>query len=193
MNSYRIIEYLKNKGKLKYYVFVSATSQHSTISTPKNILDWDLSNIYHSQNEKYQSLRLDFPLSNVFIENFSIKTAVNRDPYNWVFEGSYDGTVFTTLYENKAKKLCEWGAFDSVQTIGCTENIVNNFNVNKQDYYKSFRIRQTGTDSNNENYLVFSALEIIGKIHLLSFSCYRKNILHFIKTSPLLFVLIKLT
>ena len=179
MSSYRIFEYLKKKRVIDYYLLVSAESELSVNGKPNNLLEWDSSPIYHSKNKINQYVRFDFPISMVYIENFSIKTARNRDPYNWVFEGSKDSTNFETLYENTAKKLCEWIEFDNIGTRGCTQIITHSFSVNNSDYYKSFRLRQTGSDSNNENFLVLSALEIIGSINLIQNTCITKRNHHY--------------
>ena len=169
MTSYRVIDYLQKHHIAQYYVFVWATSNISSLSIPINILNWNSVYIYHSANKENQYIRLDFPLSNVFIESFSIRTAVNRDPYNWVFDASRNATNFDILYENKAQKLCEWAKFDGVNT-GCVKNEVRNFSVSSTNLYKSFRLRQTGNDSNGENYLIVNSIEIIGRITIIHIS-----------------------
>ena len=171
--SYRVFEYLKRKNKLQYYVFVSATSVWNNFTYPSNVLDWESnSTLYHSYYGNNQSVRIDFPIERVFVERFFIKSAVNRDPYNWDLEGSIDAVNFTTLYSNN-EKMCEWDSFDIENTIGCTENVINEYTVYAPDYYKSIRIKSTGLSSNDDTILAFSGLELYGHIQLIVNSCFK--------------------
>ena len=165
MNTYQVFDYLKLKNKIKQYTFFSATSQGKN-NKPSNVINGKNETHYHSLSLPNQSLRIDFPISQVYIEKFRIKTSINRDPYHWLLEGSTDAVNFIELYDNDGIPLCDsWGKFDNVNT-GCTEKVWKEFNVTKPDYYTSIKIRQTGLDSNNETYLVISGLEFIGRIHL---------------------------
>ena len=182
VNSFNVIEYLNNKSILDYYVFISATSVFdSEYSRPTNVLNWSSIAAYHSLDEGNQSLRIDFPITDIYIEKFSIKSAINRDPLNWVFEGSTDAINFITLHQNENTSLCsEWGYFDPDNTTtGCLGYESKEYPVTQHGFYKSLRIRQTGLDSNGQNYLVFSGLEIYGHIKILSYSCNTSSFLIF--------------
>ena len=188
VNSFKVIEYLRKRSILDFYVFISATSvyeRNNYINWPSNVLDWDSSSMYHSLNNLNQSLRLDFPISNIYVERFFLKSAINRDPYNWDLEGSKDAITFITLYHNENTKLCkEWGSFDQVNTQGCLANEVKEYEVIHPDFYKSIRIRQTNKDSNEQNILTFSGIEFYGHIQILSFSLKTSLFfnLHFLKS-----------
>ena len=164
MESYKVFEAIKARNSLKGYVFTSASSQYNN-QTPANVIDWKGYPFYHSLNKENQWLRIDFPISPVYIEKFLILTGTNRDPYHWLLEGSNDTVNFDTIYENDGIPLCEpWGKFDE-NNIGCTDNVNKSFDVTTPGYYTSIRLRQTGLDSQNNTYLVIAALEIIGRIH----------------------------
>ena len=176
INSYRVFEYLKKKSKLKYYVFVSATTQYQSYKPnykPSTIFDFDTDYFYHSLNAPNQSLRLDFPLTDVYIERFIMQSATNRDPFNWIIEGSKDAVHFSTLYENVETKLCdEWNIFDG-ENLGCTTKDIKSYENDQPDYYKSIRIKQTGKDSNNQTILAFSGLDFYGRIRGAWINFYR--------------------
>ena len=171
--SYRVIDYLRKRRKLQYYVFISAVANYDNVSVPTNVLVWETEYMYHSVDLPNQSLRLDFPIESVYIKNFSLKSAINRDPYNWNLEGSTDAVNFVTLYKNVNTKLCvNWSDFDGYNTIGCLDNEIKEYDVEIPGYYKSIRIRQTGEDSNNQTILALSGIEIIGHIKILKHSCH---------------------
>ena len=131
--------------------------------------------MYHSANIKDQSLRLDFPINDVYIEKFYLKSAINRDPYNWIFEGSKDAVNFIPLYNNTNKKLCDkWELVTEGDILGCPNNQEKEYSVDFPDFYKSLRIRQTGKDSSNQTILIFSGLDIYGNIKINTFSHYIK-------------------
>ena len=165
---YKVFDYLIHKKQVKQYLFLSATSQYLT-RKPSNILKWDGVH-FHSLSGPNQTLRMDFPVSQVYIEKLKILTSINRDPTHWVFEGSEDGISFITLVDNTdGKPMCEWVTNGSL--LICNNNIENEFNVTTPGYYTSLRMRQTGLDSSGSQYLIVAAIEIIGKIRLAISRC----------------------
>ena len=169
---YRIIKKLKDENVLNYYVYISATSifVKQIVNVPQHLFDWDQTNLYHSINEPNQSIRIDFPATQPYIEKIIIKTGVNRDPYNWKVEGSENGADFIDLVVNDRKPLCSWGKFDG-RTIGCLSIEEKSFSFSKAGYYQSIRLKQTGPDSNNELYLILNAIDFEGRISITKFTC----------------------
>ena len=174
--SYRIIKKLKNANVLNYYAFVSATSIYiypdgqMSKNFPSNLFEWDIDNHYHSQNIENQSIRIDFTASKPYLEKILIKTTRNRDPYNWKVEGSQNGSEFIELYRNENTKLCDWGLFDGF-AIGCLENEEKSFELSQKDYYQSIKLMQIGFDSNNQRFLVLSAIDFEGTISIKKLTC----------------------
>ena len=167
------------------FVFTSASSnyEYSVIYGdvgPHNVLDPSNSTIYHSDYLIYpyfSYFRIDFPISPLYIESFYFLTGINRDPYNWVLEGSNNTVDFITLYNNTNQKICEWGPFDS-QTPGCMNitKFEGNITEELRGYYTSIRFRQTNYSSANDNCLVINQIDFIGHIHSYAFTCLHKSI-----------------
>ncbi|KAK8897927.1 hypothetical protein M9Y10_000160 [Tritrichomonas musculus] len=128
----------------------------------RNSVDLENSQNYFQSAGKLNSwLRYDFIENKVRPTRYSIRTRHNCDgfhPRNWVIEGSNTG----------GESESEWTVLDSHQndeTLKGT-SFSHTFDINKsegsEEFYRYLRIRQTGNDSNGENYLTLSALEFFG-------------------------------
>ena len=133
--------------------------------------------MYHSDCGEYpyfSYFRIDFPISPIFIESFYLLTAKNRDPYNWVLEGSNNTVDFITLYNNTNQKICEWEKFD-----GLNDDCMNitkfeaGIPSELQGYYTSIRFRQAHLSSSNDNCLSINQIEFIGHINAYAFTCLK--------------------
>ena len=174
---YKVIEYLRKKGILEKYVVMSATSNYLSSDNPYNLLDWETNSRYHSLKLSGQSVSIEFAISPIYVEKLMMFAANCRDPYHWVLEGSQNRRDFTVLVTNNGVPLCTWTRFDG-NTFRCSKMENKTYNVSPTGFYKTLRIRSTGTDSNNEKYLVFTGIEFIGKIQtkLCSLNYQRKFI-----------------
>ena len=167
MDNYRVFEKLQQSNiSFSHYVFVSASSLLLEYH-PMNVVDWSSSSMYHSLDVINTFIRFDFPTSPVYVEKFVLRSSINRDPYNWVLEGSTDSVNFITLYENIAKKLCdEWIKFDSVNT-GCKSIETKTYNLSEPGTFVSLRIRIFDSGSaNNQYFLILSGVDFIGRINI---------------------------
>ena len=180
--SYEVFDYLRNRGSLNKFVFTSASSKlNESIGDvgPHNVLDTNNSTMYHSDCGAYQDfsyLRIDFPISPIFIEKFYLLTAKNRDPYNWVLEGSNNTVDFIILYNNTNTRICEWGLFDD-RNMGCMNitKFERDIPSELQGYYTSIRFRQTNFSSSNDKCLPINQIEFIGHINAYALTCLKKS------------------
>lgn len=180
---YKIIEKLHRTKLLRYTVYTSSTSYHTTsvgqILSSEKLIDLNNS-FFHSKGEINQSFRIDFINSHPYIEKILLTSPIQRDPYHWKIEGSTDGSYFDDLVINDGENLCKWGYPEVLQStppgIGCEKNEEKEFDVLKPGYYQSIRMTQTGVDSNNEHYLILSEIEFIGRIDITPFTCFSSKL-----------------
>jgi len=72
-------------------------------------------------------------------------------PRNWNLEGSEDGIIWNILSTHHLD-----------QSFSAAENII--FPVNEKGYYRYIRLKNTGPDSTNTNYLGISGFELFGSV-----------------------------
>ena len=185
----KYVEIIKsiNKSLINNTVKLSGTTSETTYDILENLLNWE-ENIYHSILGDNNYVRFDFMYKSPYIDSFKLNSAVNRDPYRWVLEGSKDGENFVELYKNDGVRLCEtWGIFSKTAT-GCTSSETKTYTVKRKGVYGSIRFRQTGKDSNNNTYLVLRTIEFIGTFdwHLCTCKCRHHTFSNIIFISLLL-------
>eukprot|EP01084_Bolivina_argentea_P060499 110532_1 len=73
---------------------------------------------------------------------------------NWIFEGSIDGTKWTTIKRHTADASLKTKSAAHTWSVNC----------NSTYYFNQFRIRMTGVNDNNHNYLCCSGFEIYGSV-----------------------------
>ena len=174
---YYILRRLKNKDLIRYYVNISATSilQNNINRAAHQLLDWYGNNYFHSDEGENQSFRIDFINSIPYIERIVMRTAIQRDPYNWKIEGSYDGKNFIDLIVNNAQVLCKWGNLYEMDKhltgIGCIERAEKEFDLLKIGSFKSIRMILTGKNSDNSYYLILNSIDFLGRISFFKFTC----------------------
>ena len=111
-------------------------------------------------NENNMWLQYDFKDKKVRPTHYAIRSkpydSGDRHPRFWVVEGSNDG--------NKWKTLDSRNNIDSLNG----KNIIHVFEVQekleKNEFYKYLRIRQTGLNAGNNYYFGFSSLEYFGSL-----------------------------
>lgn len=122
---------------------------------PKNAVDYERNNIYHSKNQCDSYIVIDFKDKSIQVSGYLIQSA-NEDSVhlkNWVIEVSENGR--------------NWIEIDR-QTNHSKLNGFNNkklFYIKKphRKFYKFLRLRETG-ESWNQNYIGFTFIELYGKI-----------------------------
>ena len=165
MGTYKVFEHIqKSRKNISHYVVESASSTYQN-DYPKHLFEWSNNSRYHSLNANNSFFRFDFVLFPVYVEKFMLLSTKNRDPKNWVLEGSTDRVNFIELYNNPGVNLCDELTTSGV--ISC-KNIYNKtYSINNTGYYQSIRFRNTGDSSTpNDFFIVLSAIEFIGRISL---------------------------
>lgn len=141
---------------------VKVTSLSETSSLAKNVVDLQNNrNYFQSKNQQNTWLQYDFIENRIIPTHYSIRTRHDYDmdhPRNWVIEGSNTGGS----NEN------EWVILDSHQnnTVLNGKDVSYTFDIKptqgNEKGFRYLRIRQTGVESSNGNWLTFSALEYFG-------------------------------
>jgi uncharacterized protein YqgQ len=119
----------------------------------KNVLDLNTNSLFQVNNNPDGWICFDFKEKRVNLHHYSLRTRSDGDgnhPVNWVIEGSVDKT--------------QWVELD--RHINCPDlrgkNVSQTFSVSGTGFFRLIRLRQTGPDSLNQNYLTLSAFELFG-------------------------------
>lgn len=159
-----IINFLTEKcgGNVSDKGIVKVTSLSETTSLAKNVVDLQNNrNYFQSRNQQNTWLQYDFIENRIIPTHYSIRTRHDYDmdhPRNWVIEGSNTG----------GNNENEWVILDSRQndTELNGKNVSYTFDIEptqgNEKGFRYLRIRQTGVESSNGNWLTFSALEYFG-------------------------------
>lgn len=130
---------------------------------PKNLVDFEKTNLYESQNNSDTFVCFDFKDRQIQLSDYSIKSCGDSQngwhPRNWAIEVSKDG---------KSWEEVDRHSNDSTLN-GC--HITSSFKVSKErkEFYRYVRIHQTGISwlgyPNSQNYCVeMCCFEFFGKI-----------------------------
>lgn len=131
----------------------------------KNVVDYeDDKQVFESLNNEKSWLSFDFIKNKVRPSHYSIRStnygAKNECLQHWCIEGSNDNENWKILdTRSDEKSLLENRAEN-------TFSIKNN--LEKDEYYRYLRIRQTGLNSSGNNELFFSSIEFFGNIQTSS-------------------------
>lgn len=161
-----IMNYLSKKtdGNINDNGTIKITS-NSIISDfhPKNLVDYQKNNYYHSKDEGNAIINFDFKDNLIQLSSYSIKTnnsnAFGTHLKNWVIEVSNDEFI--------------WTAIDSHENDSSLNgpNFIANFKIQQKnlDFYRFVRLRQTGNSWYsycNHNYFILYFIEFFGKIKI---------------------------
>ena len=156
-----IINYLRSKssGKIENEMNATASSYCNDILGPFNatIFD-DQTKYFHSRDLSNSWICFDFKEHRVIPTKYTIKSEYrcgpnNYHPKNWVIEGSEDGNSWEILDEEKD---C---SYLNDQSVHHTFDIKNQ----SSKEFRFIRMRQTGKNWHNDDYLIFDSLEIYGQ------------------------------
>lgn len=145
---------------------ITSSSVHSGGNQQaKNVVDYkNDKQVFESLNNENSWLCIDFIKSKVRPSHYSIRStdygAKNECLQHWCIEGSNDNANWKILdTRSDEKSLLENRAEN-------TFPIKNN--LEKDEYYRYLRIRQTGLNSSGNNELFFSSIEFFGNIQTSS-------------------------
>lgn len=127
---------------------------------PKNAVDFESENVHNyfqSIDQSNSWLQYDFKKRKVCPTHYSIRTRKiynNNHPKTWVIEGSNTG------------KNNEWEILDTksgiTSLLGLNRTQTFDIKSNTNQFYRFLRIRQTGKNSINCDYLTIDSLEYFG-------------------------------
>lgn len=147
----------------KGIINITASSENNdTRRNPKHVVEFNdnKNKFFRSKNLENLWLSYDFKNRKVRPTSYSIRSKPydygDFHPKNWVIEGSNTGN--------------EWKILDSRQEITSLNgnNLASTFQIQekleKNEFYRFLRIKQTGLNASGSNYLGFSSLEYFGSI-----------------------------
>ena len=150
-----IIDYLNKEcgGDIiaKGRIYLSASSYGN--GDINQILDLSTNSCFYTKNQPDSYILFDFKSSMVQLKNYSLTSGENKFHLrNWVLESSDDGFHFETIH----------------QESNCSKvngsNQKSKFNVRHKKYQRFIRLRITGNDWNDSNYLELNSIEFYGNL-----------------------------
>lgn len=155
-----IIRHLLNEsnGNIESEVNITSSSIYSSDYKPQNVTLFDKNDHFISDNRPNSYLCFDFKDRRVIPSDVTIKTrnggTNDNQPRSWVIEGSNDNNTWDILDKQEDSPHLHGG------------NLVHTFTLNNQNSkeYKFIRMRNTGLDWSNNNYLIVCSFEIYGRL-----------------------------
>jgi hypothetical protein len=154
-----IISYLSGKYGTDFashsVLEVTALSTNDPSQSPINATALKTNTIFASKNEPNQWISYNFCKSRIIPSHYSIRSYyAGHHGYNnlrsWVIEGSVDGKAWIEIdRRDHNNELNEKNA-------SCL------FDISHRGEYQIIRLRQTGKNHHNDDYLVFCAFELFG-------------------------------
>ncbi|OHT05566.1 hypothetical protein TRFO_26633 [Tritrichomonas foetus] len=157
-----IIYGLTQEGWLEENVLVASSSASESSHSVNELLNEDINRYYQSQNEDNSWISFDFKERKVKLTHYKLRSGRktgsgfgNNDKFgdkikNWVLECSNDGK--------------EWINLDTKTNYSSGWSMVSTNEVTCEDFYRFFRLRNTGLNSNNNYSLVISCIDFYGYI-----------------------------
>ncbi|KAK8887933.1 hypothetical protein M9Y10_038992 [Tritrichomonas musculus] len=152
----------KNSGNVDEKGVVKVTSSSVCCNLyPKRAVDFDNIDNYFASDDKENSwLQYDFINLRVRPTHYSMRSRNSggkgyKNPMSWLIEGSNDAENWTTLDSQKNVTYLDG------------KSLVHTFDIKalqKVNFFRYLRIRQTSKNSGNDDLLVISALEYFGSI-----------------------------
>ena len=142
----------------KGVINITANSCNGDYAHPKCLIDYNNNNYFHSRNDILNiEICFDFKDKLVQLSNYTIKSydcgPNSNHLRNWVIEVSNDNIIWETADErNNDSHLND-------------RYVVATFSTKKlTGFYRFVRLRQTGKNWYNQNYMIFDAFEFFGKL-----------------------------
>jgi hypothetical protein len=157
-----IIAYLTKKfgGNIHTKGVIAATSKDpfgNDVKYPSTALDYENTNYYYSENLPGQWICFDFKGMTIQPTHYSIRTYTGDGPggrhlRDWVLEGSLDGS--------------NWGELDrrSNNSDLNARDVIRTFTISISGRCRFIRLRQTGKNHRGDDYLLFYAFEVFGRL-----------------------------
>lgn len=150
-----ILNYLNGKS---YRITCSSVYNNEAENSPYNVVDYyDTENSFSSEDEPYSWICFDFLNRSVTLKCYSIRSSPFGENLShlksWVIEGSDDNEFWTIIDE---RNDCSY--------LNGSNNIISFECQNSLDF-RYIRLRQTGENWRNRNYLKLNAIEFFGTLN----------------------------
>lgn len=156
-----IINYLRtqnnNQIENEINITVSSFGDSSERNQPKTVILYEnKNNYYYSKNNPNEWLCIEFKNHQIIPTDYTIRSLPfnSNDIHlkNWILEGSTDNKTWHTLDEKTN--------FSELNG----NNYVHTFHINNTNKYRFLRIKETGLNWRNDNYLSFNCIEFYGNL-----------------------------
>lgn len=149
-----IINYLRKQPN---QINFTASSSVNGNCLPSNVsLYENKEKIFHSEDKPNSWICLDFNGHRIIPTDYTLRTSYGHcaQPRSWVFECSNDNANWESLDEENNQECLKGMGF------------IHTFKIRNQTSkeFRYIRIRSTGPDWNNWNYLILDSIEIYGKL-----------------------------
>jgi hypothetical protein len=132
-------------------VEVAASSVHLSSHVAKNAVDLTTAAYFQSPNQPNQWFCYNFKDRRIRLTKYSIAAHTsNWFLRSWVVEGSVDGNAWVSLDERKDNTDAHPG------------HPIATFSVDQSDEYQFIRLRQTGKNAGNADWLILYWFEVFG-------------------------------
>lgn len=153
-----VFSHFRTYSNIEKEVIVSCLSLNH--GSPENLLDIDNTTYSYCTNDRPNSwICFEFKKRKIIPSAYTIKTTYNNEGMDhlksWVIEGSVDNNNWMKLDEQNNCSLLNG------------ENLCHTFvieNLDDRKEFKYLRIRQTGENWHNRNYLEICSIEFYGKL-----------------------------
>lgn len=153
-----ILNYLQTHSNIKEEINITASSVND--GDPFNLLQYDnKGNRYQTCDITNSWMCFEFKKHQIITSNYTIRSYNdNRHNHlkNWVFEGSTDNNNWIILDQQENNSFLNGSS------------LVHSFQISNknlaQQSFKYLRIRQTGQNWINQNYLMMNSIEFYGKL-----------------------------
>jgi hypothetical protein len=133
---------------------ISITASTTQRNKCWKVVDYGWNGYWYSTHVANSWIQFDFKTNCVELDHYSLKSdGHNYHLLQWILEGSLDGQRWTILDTRNTQDLN--GTF-IVKTYEC--------NSRSSEFFRYIRLRQTGKNSNNADYLMLSEIEFFGLI-----------------------------
>jgi hypothetical protein len=135
---------------------VNITSSSDGYNKCWQVADHGWNNYWYSNTVTNSWICFDFKDRSVSLQHYTLKSSGQGAHFfvQWVIEGSNDGSTWKSLDIRNTRDLC--GNYIA-KTYSCPR-------VKSHEFFRFIRMRQTGTNTDDSDYLMLSNIEFFGKV-----------------------------
>ena len=151
-----IINFIRNQDidGTQNSIEITASSVANPLFPPSNVIEYETDQLYfYTKNSQNSWIRFDFKENRVSPTSYTLRTDMSSDyhPKSWVIEGKNEEG------SDKWEAIDERNNEEKMKGNGITHTFpIQN---SKEKAFRYIRMRSTGIDWDNSNYLAFNAIE----------------------------------